>query len=102
MAAEKRLSQALRPVVVTTEYRGVFFGYAAETSGETIALVRARNCIYWSSDVGGFMGLAQTGPTAGCRIGAEVQQIELRKITAILEVSPAAEKAWREVRTYVQ
>jgi hypothetical protein len=36
-----------RPVIVTTEYRGVFFGYATDTSGDTIALERARNVIYW-------------------------------------------------------
>lgn len=58
-----------RPVLVTTEYRGVFFGYATETDGETIKLDNARNCLYWSTDVMGFLGLAATGPTAGCRIG---------------------------------
>ena len=38
-----------RPVIVTTAHRGVFFGYATNTDGETIALTRARLCIYWSS-----------------------------------------------------
>ncbi len=41
-----------RPVLVTTEYRGVFFGYAADTKGDTIILKRARNCIYWPSTNG--------------------------------------------------
>ena len=35
------------PVVVTTEHRGVFFGYTADTSGDVIHLRAARNCIYW-------------------------------------------------------
>jgi hypothetical protein len=61
-----------RPVLVTTEFRGVFFGYATETSGDTIHLKRARNCVYWSSDVKGFAGLAATGPTKSCRIGPAV------------------------------
>ncbi len=82
-----------RPVVVTTEHRGVFFGYATDTDGETISLKRSRLCVYWSSDVKGFMGLAANGPSASCRIGPEAD-ITLRNITAVLEVSPAAEANW--------
>ena len=58
-----------RAVLVTTAHRGMFFGYASQTDGETISLTRARLCVYWSRDVRGFMGLASTGPTATCRIG---------------------------------
>jgi len=58
----------LRPVVVTTAHRGVFFGYAGDTSGQTIKLERARNCVYWTSDVRGFIGLiaARFGETQHC------------------------------------
>lgn len=82
-----------RAVMVTTAHRGVFFGYATDVDGETIALSRARLCVYWSSDVRGFMGLAATGPTAKCRIGPPAD-IVLRNITAVLTVTPKAEKAW--------
>ena len=82
-----------RPVIVTTAHRGVFFGFATATDGETISLKRARLCIYWSADVRGFMGLAATGPTKGCRIGPAAD-VTLRNITAVLEVSPAAVTAW--------
>lgn len=82
-----------RAVLVTTEHRGVFFGYATETSGETIKLTDARLCLYWSRDVKGFMGLASNGPSATCRIGPAAD-IELRKITAIATVTPEAEAAW--------
>ncbi len=82
-----------RPVLVTTAHRGVFFGYASETDGETIDLERARLCVYWSTDCKGFMGLAANGPTAGCRIGPAAD-ISLRNITAVLEVTAAAVKAW--------
>jgi hypothetical protein len=82
-----------RPVLVTTEHRGVFYGYATRTQGETIVLVRARNCIYWSSDVGGFMGLAARGPSSSCRIGPPAD-IELRAITSVVEVTPDAAKRW--------
>lgn len=80
-------------VLVTTAHRGVFFGYAENVDGETIALKRARLCIYWSKDVKGFMGLASTGPSASCRIGPAAD-ITLRAITAVAEVTPEAVKAW--------
>ena len=83
----------LRPVIVTTAHRGVFFGYAGKTDGDVIRLKDARLCVYWSSDVKGFMGLANGGPTASCRIGPKAD-IELRNITAVLEITKAAEAAW--------
>lgn len=82
-----------RPVLVTTAHRGVFFGYATATDGDTIKLTQSRLCINWSADVKGFMGLASTGPSASCRIGPPAD-IELRSITAVAEVTPAAVKAW--------
>lgn len=88
---------AARPVVVTTAHRGVFFGYATDTDGETIKLNRSRLCIYWSQDVKGFMGLAANGPTSGCRIGPPAD-ITLRNITAVLEVTPAATEKWESAK----
>ena len=84
-----------RPVVVTTVHRGVFFGYATDTTGETIALNRSRLCLYWSADVKGFMGLAANGPTKGCRIGPPAD-ITLRNITAVIEVTSDAVAAWEK------
>ena len=86
-------------VLVTTEFRGVFFGFAIDTNGDTIKLRDARNCIYWSSDVGGFQGLAETGPSSGCRIGAKAD-IELRKITCVAACTDAAVAAWVGAKTY--
>lgn len=59
-------AKAGRPVLVTTEYRGVFFGYAADTSGDTIALTGARNIPYWDASTKGFLGLASAGPGNDC------------------------------------
>ena len=87
------VKQKERPVIVTTAHRGVFFGWATQTDGETIALKRARLCLYWSKDCKGFMGLAANGPTSGCRIGPPAD-ITLRAVTAVLEVAPAAVTAW--------
>jgi hypothetical protein len=89
-----------RPVLVTTEYRGVFFGWADDTSGDTITLTNARNCIYWPSENGGFLGLASEGPTKGARIGAVVEKIELRKVTSVSEVAPAAAEKWKSANVY--
>ena len=84
---------AERPVLVTTSYRGVFFGYATETSGETIQLRCARNCLYWPTEQKGFIGLATVGPLKGARIGP-AGDIELRGVTAVVEVSPEAVDRW--------
>jgi hypothetical protein len=82
-----------RPVVVTTAHRGVFFGYASDVDGETITLKRARLCVYWTSDLRGFMGLAANGPSSSCRIGPPAD-IELRAITAVVAVTPEAAAKW--------
>lgn len=82
-----------RAVLITTAHRGVFFGYAVDTDAPIIKLRAARNCIYWSSDVKGFLGLAETGPSKSCKIGPRAD-IELRDITCVAVCSPAAISAW--------
>ena len=83
-------------VVVTTEHRGVFFGYMDESKvhDEAISLRAARNCIYWSADVKGFIGLSATGPNNNCKIGPSADIQSLRKITSVLLCSPEAVTAW--------
>jgi hypothetical protein len=81
-----------RPVIVCTEHRGVFFGYAEDTSGDTIRLEGARMAIYWGT-TRGVMELAETGPTARSKISARAD-IEVRKVSAVFEVSRMAEGAW--------
>lgn len=82
-----------RPVLVTTAHRGVFFGYAEDTSGSTIKLSRARNCVYWPRENRGFLGLAADGPKKGARIGPPAD-IELRDVTSVAECTAAAVAAW--------
>jgi len=86
-----------RAVLITTEYKGVFFGYATNTDGDIIKLKRARNCIYWPTQNNGFMGLASDGPHRHAKIGPPAD-IELRKVTAVVEVTPTAEKVWNEFK----
>lgn len=87
--------QTERAVLVTTSHRGIFFGYAKETDGDTIKLRAARLCVYWSSDLRGFMGLASAGPNKSCKIGPAAD-IEVRDITAVVEVTPEAETNWNK------
>jgi hypothetical protein len=82
-----------RPVLVTTQYRGVFFGYARDTSGPSIRLRRGRNAVYWSPEMHGFLGLASKGPDENCRIGPAAD-IEVRDITLVAECTPEAAAAW--------
>lgn len=84
-----------RYVMVTTEHRGVFAGLSDDTSGDVIALKQARNCIYWSASLRGFLGLASDGPDSSCKIGPAAD-IELRKITSVVEVTPEARAKWEK------
>jgi hypothetical protein len=93
MKASKQSSE--RAVLVTTVHKGVFFGYAEDTSGSTIKLRAGRLCVYWSSDLRGFMGLASIGPNSSCKIGPAVD-IEVRDITSVSEVSPGAVAKWEK------
>lgn len=90
---KKKTGSKERAVLVTTAHRGVFFGYATKADGETIALTNARNCVYWSADVKGFLGLAASGPSASCKIGPRAD-IVLRNITAVADVTPEATAKW--------
>lgn len=83
-----------RPVIVCTDKRGVFFGYCKDTNGDPIFMDRPRMVVYWSKDVKGILGLAATGPTAGCKVTAAPPKIELRGVSAVIDCSPEAVKAW--------
>jgi hypothetical protein len=85
-----------RPVIVCTEHRGVFFGYSDDTSGDVIHLRDARMAIYWGT-TRGVMQLAETGPTGSSKISAKAD-IEVRKITAVFEVTPDALKVWEAIK----
>lgn len=85
-----------RYVLITTEFRGVFAGYIKDDSKlpQEITLTGARNCLYWSSDCGGFLGLASQGPTKDCKIGKMVSELTLYKITSVTPIEDGAVKKW--------
>ena len=88
------------PVLVTTEHRGVFFGYLSEmpgsleSVGRELLLTDARNCVYWSTAERGVFGLAVAGPGPNCRIGPKVPELRVNAITAIARCTPEARERW--------
>jgi hypothetical protein len=85
-----------KAVLVTTEFRGVFFGYVKSDAKlpNEITLTDVRNCIYWSASVGGFLGLAANGPDSQCKIGMRVPELRLFKVTSVSPVSDEAAAKW--------
>lgn len=104
MATKKKTAQSQTtqptPVVVTTKHRGVFFGYLdgeirEQTDGtSTVRITKVRNCLFWSRDVRGFLGLAATGPTPSCRVGPAAPAATLTEVTSVTECSPEAAQRW--------
>ena len=84
------------PVLVTTEHRGVFFGYlnGRKPGKKELTLDQCRNCGYWSTDMHGFIGLAVFGPSAECKIGPAAQTVTLYDITSVSSVTEEAVQKW--------
>jgi len=83
-----------KPVVVTTKYRGVFFGYLSDRDGNRVVIAKARNCLCWSRQTRGFIGLSTDGPNSECRIGPASPSLELFGVTSISDVTPQAVQKW--------
>ena len=83
-----------KPVLVTTAHRGVFFGYLVGEADKTVELRHARNCVYWSSENRGFLGLATQGPMKSAKVGPRAESLTLFDVTSIAAVSENAVKAW--------
>lgn len=83
-----------KKVVVTTNYRGVFFGTLEKREEDRAVIVNARVCIYWSKETRGFVGLAATGPLEGSRISREAPRMELVGVSAVIECSDEAARGW--------
>lgn len=82
-----------RAALVTTAHQGVFFGYTADTPGDTISIRRGRNIPRWRN-TRGFLGLASSGPNAECRVGPAADIERLTDITCVALCTPEAVLAW--------
>lgn len=96
--ATKKEAKLGKPVLVTTEHRGVFFGYlVGEVTQAQVIIGRARNITYWDQATKGFLGLASTGPTPQCRVsGAAGEESTIYKITGVFGCTPEAVKRFEE------
>lgn len=84
-----------RAVVVTTEHRGVFFGYIKEDQSPMwIELDRCRMAIMWDSSIRGVLGLASHGPSNSCRISHDTPHGKIWKITGVFACSEVARDKW--------
>lgn len=88
------------PVLITTDTtkRGVFMGFIDPNDADKEALEahQVRMAVYWSTDVKGVVGLAATGPTKNCKITAAAKKATIRGVTAVLELTDEAVKAWEK------
>ena len=85
-----------RHVLITTQYRGVYFGELVEHDPKerTCILQNARMCLYWDQSTNGVDGLASKGPNGQCRVAAPAPKIWLPGLTSLVDCTPEAVKAW--------
>lgn len=84
-----------KPVLVTTAYSGVFFGFLESREGNSVVLTNARCAIHWRT-TGGFLELAHLGPNKNSKIGSPAPRIELFDVTSIADVTPEAVEKWQQ------
>lgn len=94
------MGKKLIPALITTDNtkRGVFMGYINpdDADKETIEAQDFRMAVYWSPDVKGVIGLAATGPTKNCRITKAAKRAVIKGVTAVIELTAEAVKAWEK------
>ena len=98
MAAKKKTT-APRYVLVTTQYRGVYFGRLAAHDATTreCVLEDARMAIRWGT-ADGVDQLAATGPTANSKLGAVAPKVWLPGLTSLVDCTEAAVAAWSKAK----
>ena len=88
----------MKPVIVTTKNRGVFFGYVEEypnlDESTTISLKDARMAVYCGTNKG-VMQLASEGVQKNSLVSSIVDIPALAKVTAVFSVSERAEETWK-------
>lgn len=80
-------------LVITTEWKGVFFGYGTPTGEKSIVLRDCRMCVYWPETTRGMPGLT-FGNLQGCRISPPAPSVLLHGVTGVWTVTKETEKEW--------
>lgn len=86
-----------RHVIITTQYRGVYFGQLVEQNGRECILANARMAIRWGT-TRGVDELAATGPTERSKLGATAPKVWLCGITSVVDCTDAATEAWHAAK----
>jgi hypothetical protein len=86
-----------RLVVVLTEFREIFCGWATDVTGDRIQLRNAKQACYYSEDTHGLLGLAVNGPGKGSRIGPAAN-MEVRRVVNVIECQSVAVDAWENAK----
>jgi len=89
-------TKKLKPVLVTTQHRGVFFGYVPanqDMTARTMALTGARMAIRWNTTKG-VAELAELGPNKQSKCGSRADIAALHDIMAVWLCTEAATAAW--------
>ncbi len=88
----------MKPVLITTQHRGVFAGLIPDDqdlAAKAMPLQGARMAIYWGTTKG-LMELCETGPTSKSKISAPAEIPMLHDITAIFAISDKAWEKWNK------
>jgi hypothetical protein len=88
-----------RAVIITTKYRGVYFGYleSHNEERESCVLTNARMAIYWGTTKG-VDQLAASGPTSTSKLGALAPKVWLPGLTSVSDCTEAAIAAWEAAK----
>ncbi|MCO5159658.1 MAG: hypothetical protein M9939_00860 [Mesorhizobium sp.] len=87
----------MKPVLITTEHRGVFAGLIADDqdiTARSMPLKSAKMAIYWAT-TRGVMELAKDGPNSRSKISLAADIPVIHGITAIFDITPEAWAKWQ-------
>jgi len=99
----KSKSSTGRPVIVTTQWRDLYYGRVvtplAKIAAQHWCLVdECRHIAYWQGPRGGLTSLAAEGPGAGSRIGARIDGALITGVAHLLPVTAEAAKKFAEIK----
>lgn len=93
----KQWRYEMKAILVTTKYRGVYFGFVdddANLTDRTMRLTDSKCAIYWATTKG-VVELAEKGPNSKRKVGSPCT-VTLHGITAVWECTEKAVEAWKK------
>lgn len=84
-------------VLITTTHRGIFAGHLSVDASPAYVIITDARCAIRFGTTGGFLELADTGPTKDSKIGNAVSSIKVFDITSITLVSEEAQVKWKAI-----